>query len=120
MKAKDLTQADVGKWVTLRAQIISMADGGPYARLEGDTNEYMRHEVTFPANAILSFSNPPPTPVQEVGDVFYNGNGDMWTLRAIVGDACLLTGPDHDGHTDGIRGERYPLPRTFTLLHKGQ
>ena len=115
MQAKDLTKADIGKWVMLKAK-VAMIDYNHSVRVGlHDINDNVCSWIY--QDAIIKFTTPP---VQEVGDVFYNGDGDMWTLRAIVGDACLLTGPDHDGHTDGIRGERYPLPRTFTLLHKGQ
>lgn len=116
MQAKDLTEDDVGKWVMLRAQIISMADGGPYARLEGDTNEYMRHEVTFPANAIIEFTNPPPPEVLEVGDVFKNlGNHPVeWTIAMIDGNACLLR------YLTGHVSADYPLdPRQWTFVRKG-
>lgn len=114
MKAKDLTQADVGKWVTLRARIVSMADGGPYARLDGDTNEYMRHEVTFPANAIIEFTTPPP-PVQEVGDVLRNRYSlKDWTIVAIVGSVCLLT-----SESDHL-SQFYPLNLSlWTFVRKG-
>lgn len=114
MKAKDLTQADVGKWVTLRAQITNVLDGRPYAQIEGTI-----HDIALPFNTILEFTDP-PTPVQEVGDVFRMWSATQeWTLSAIVSDVCLLTGPVENGQTNGMRSERYPLPSVFTLVRKG-
>lgn len=104
MKAKDLTQADVGKWVTLRGEIVSILDKRVYAQLEGDTNAYLCHEAMLNPDTILEFTDP-PAPVQEVGDVFtmvQNGQCE-WTISAIVGNACLLT---HDG---GHISWDYPL-----------
>jgi len=119
MKAKDLTQADVGKWVTLRAQIISLANGGPYGRFAGDTNEYLRHEITFPANAIVEFINP-YSPVenadQMIGDVFKNlgTHSAEWTVSMIDGDACLMR------YLTGHVSADYPLnPDLWEFVRKG-
>ena len=116
MQAKDLTQDDVGKWVMLRARIISMADGGPYARLEGDTNEYMRHEAALASNTILEFTNPPPPEVPEVGDVFKNlGNHPAeWAISMIDGDACIMR------YLTGHISADYPLnPDLWEFVRKG-
>ena len=119
MQAKDLTQDDVGKWVMLRARIISMADGGPYARLEGDTNEYMRHEVTFPANAIVEFCAP-YSPVENadylIGDVFKNigTHPAEWSIAAIQGNACIMR------YLTGHVSADYPLnPALWEFVRKG-
>ena len=114
MKAKDLTQADVGKWVTLRAKIVSILDGRVYTQLEGDTNAYLCHEAMLNPDTILEFTDP-PAPVQEVGDVFKNGyNLKEWTIVSIVENLCLLkTDDDHVS-------QFYPLDRRrWTLVRKG-
>ena len=91
MKAKDLTQDDVGKWVNARMQIISILEGRVYARFEGDTNEYLYHEAALASDTILEFTTPPPTLFQKVGDtVRHINNGTEWTIVAIHENACLL------------------------------
>ena len=77
MKAKDLTQADVGKWVTLRGKIdvvTSRADGAAnvFLEIEGDVDFDGDQAVCAVwHNTILEFTDP-PAPVHEVGDVFKN------------------------------------------------
>ena len=121
MKAKDLTQADVGKWVTLRAKIedvLSRVDGCPNAfiKIEGDLDPNgFQGMCAVWHDTILEFTTP-PTPVQEVGDVFRflgGGNDNEWTIAAIDGDACLLR---YFTHTSA----GYPLdPTVWEFVRKG-
>lgn len=103
MKAKDLTQADVGKWVTLRGEILRIYADCVDIKIESESAIF-----SFLIDAILEFTTPPP-PVQEVGDVFKTvAHGQCeWTLSAIVGDVCLLTTEaSGDG---GHQSANYPL-----------
>ena len=119
MKAKDLTQADVGKWVTLRARIFNVRDTEHWVSLEfqGDINPDINYQsiVAVYPDTILEFTTPPP-PVQEVGDVFRflsGGKDNEWTIAAIDGDACLLR---YFTHTSA----RYPLnPDLWEFVRKG-
>ena len=115
MKAKDITEADVGKWVTLRGKIRDV--GRESVKIELENEDCWPTTVLF--DTILEFTDP-PAPVQEVGDVFRMWSATQeWTLSAIVSDVCLLTGPVENGQTNGMRSERYPLPSVFTLVRKG-
>jgi hypothetical protein len=100
MKAKDLTQADVGKWVTVKVKITEADDGLYPVGVDFDENL----NLWLAADTIVEFTTP-PAPVQEVGDVFWMVNNGMceWTISAIVDNACLLT---HDG---GHISWDYPL-----------
>ena len=91
MKAKDLTQADVGKWVTLRGEISGLQDYGVEICIDGELDEGgRRFPSTFNFDANLEFTTP-PEPIQEVGDVFrFIGNGAEWTISMVDGSACLL------------------------------
>jgi len=115
MKAKDLTQADVGKWVSPRAQYGGTIDGRIYVRYAGDYPEGIFRETILPEGLYLEFTDP-PAPVQEVGDVFASVTTPdaEWTIAAIVDDICLLTKkPDH-------MSVSYPLNcRWWTLVRKG-
>ncbi len=122
MKASELTPDDVGKWVNLRAQILAIDLGSAppaQVKLQGGARGWLV------ADTILEFTDP-PAPVQEVGDVFRMQSShektstQEWTLSAIVGDVCLLTGPVENGQTNGFQSTRYPLdPKFWTLLRKG-
>ena len=114
MKAKDLTQADVGKWVTLRGQLV-----------EAHPNYGNRFSVTFDGaelrhllarDTILEFTIPTP-PVQEVGDVFKNLGGyhpAEWTISTIDGNACLMR------YLTGHISADYPLnPDLWKFVRKG-
>ena len=119
MKAKDLTQADVGKWVTLRMMVTEQSIAGEKHRTEflGHPLTFMddRYSVFMSKHCTLEFTTPPP-PVQEVGDVFRflsGGKDNEWTIAAIDGDACLLR---YFTHTSA----RYPLnPDLWEFVRKG-
>lgn len=112
MKAKDLTQDDVGKWVTL--PLIMQVD-----RLDSDDDDQpvklVYDEKTFywpNANAIVEFCEPP----QQVGDVFKNigNNPAEWTLSMIDGDACIMR------YLTGHVSADYPLnPALWEFVRKG-
>jgi len=113
MKAKDLTQADVGKWVTLRAEIAEVDLSAAYCvKLKLVTGVVDWH----PQNTILEFTTPPP-PVQEVGDVFKNIGGTHsaeWTISMIDGDACIMR------YFTGHISANYPLdPALWEFVRKG-
>ena len=120
MKAKDLTQADVGKWVTLRARIaeVNRYDSCVDIELEGDIRpsdgRHDRHIIYM--STILEFTTPPP-PVQEVGDVFKNIGGthsSEWTISMIDGDACIMR------YLTGHVSADYPLnPTLWEFVRKG-
>ena len=118
MKAKDLTQADVGKWVTLRARIFNVRDTEHWVSLEfqGDINPDINYQsiVAVYPDTILEFTTPPP-PVQEVGDVFrFIGNGAEWTISMVDGSACLLR------YLTGHISADYPLnPDLWEFVRKG-
>jgi hypothetical protein len=114
MKAKDLTQADVGKWVTLRAKIV---EHYPYynnrftiAFEDGTLRHLLEHDAT------LEFTTSPQS-VQEIGDVFKNIGGTPsaeWTISMIDGDACLLR------YLTGHVSADYPLnPTLWEFVRKG-
>jgi hypothetical protein len=112
MKAKDLTQADVGKWVTLRGKITDV-DKLVKIEIEGDLDDDGDQDwAAINLGTTLEFTEP-PAPVQEVGDVFKNTVGNDWTLVAIVDGVCLLTTEcNHMSQT-------YPLHQGWTLVRKG-
>lgn len=118
MKAKDLTPADVGKWVTFWAQ-ITHAHPQFYNRfvieIPGGTFSYL-----LPPDTILEFTDP-PAPVQEVGDVFkYRNQNAEFTLSAIVDDYCLMIERTSCGKNNGAAGMKYPLDsRVWTFVRKG-
>ena len=116
MKAKDLTQADVGKWVTLKVKITEADDGSFPVSVDFDENL----NLWLTADTTVEFTGP-PAPVQEVGDVFRTDySSQEWTLASIVNDVCLLTGPVENGQTNGFQSARYPLDRArWTLVRKG-
>ena len=109
MKAKDLTQADNGKWVTLRGKIVEVRLDSVDIEIEGEGVM-----SGFLPSTTLEFTDP-PAPVQEVGDVFQHTFSDNeWTIAAIVGDACLLQ------YLTGHLSADYPLdPDLWTLVRKG-
>ena len=120
MKAKDLTQADVGKWVTLHTKIIKIPCVSKFVHyveieVEGGVDGY-GNKATFSIfpDTNLEFTTPPLT-VQEVGDtVRFLGNGTYWTIAAINGDACLLR------YLTGHVSANYPLdPTLWALVSKG-
>lgn len=119
MKAKDLTQADVGKWVTLRGKItkiprLSKSADHVEIEIEGDVNSdgYQDTFSIFP-NTTLEFTTPPP-PVQEVGDIVRHINGAEWTIAAIDSNACLLR------YLTGHISADYPLdPGLWKFVRKG-
>jgi len=112
MKAKDLTQADVGKWVTLRAEVTRF-DGGsiyPVGIVIPDSGR-----LWIDLNTILEFTDQ-PAPVQEVGDVFRNlgSHPAEWTIGFIDGDACLMR------YLTGHVSADYPLnPDLWEFVRKG-
>jgi len=110
MKAKDLTQADVGKWVTLRCEITEIDLGADYCvklKLVNGVVDWHAH------NTILEFTTPPPA-VQEVGDVVRHINSVEWTIAAIDGNACLLR------YLTGHISADYPLdPGLWKFVRKG-
>jgi len=110
MKAKDLTQADVGKWVTLRCEITEIDLGADYCvklKLVNGVVDWHAH------NTILEFTTP-PEPVQEVGDVVRHINSVEWTIAAIDGNACLLR------YLTGHISADYPLdPGLWKFVRKG-
>lgn len=109
MKAKDLTQADVGKWVNMRGKIRDV--GRESVKIELENEDCWPTTVLF--DTILEFIDP-PAPVQEVGDVFKSGYSiKEWTILAIVGSLCLLKSEDdHLSHS-------YPLDLSrWTLIYK--
>ena len=114
MKAKDLTQADVGKWVTLRAQINEVNASDSYTPVYIDYDTDMQW---LPGDTILEFTTPPPPAVQEVGDVFKNIGGNHpaeWTLSMIDGNACIMR------YLTGHVSADYPLnPALWEFVRKG-
>ena len=118
MKAKDLTQADVGKWVTLRMMVTEQSIAGEKHRTEflGHPLTFMddRYSVFMSKHCTLEFTTPPP-PVQEVGDVFrFIGNGAEWTISMVDGSACLLR------YLTGHISADYPLnPDLWEFVRKG-
>ena len=102
MKAKDLTQDDVGKWVMLRGKIVEVMQ--PHHRHPVHI-DYGTDMQWLPADTILEFTDP-PAPIQKIGDVFRMRclHGVEFTLASIVGNACLLTRKD-GGHQSAY----YPL-----------
>jgi hypothetical protein len=116
MKAKDLTQADVGKWVTLRSEVSRFDDSE--TRFPVEIIIPNSGSLWIDRDTILEFTDP-PAPVQEVGDVFrmLGGGTREATLVAIVNDVCLLIGPVEDGRTKGFQSARYPLdPELWTFV----
>lgn len=121
MKAKDLTQADVGKWVTLRAKIVDVGDEGDFVCLEiqGDISPDLykfQSTVAVYLDTDLEFTTPPP-PVHEVGDVFKNIGGNHpaeWTISMIDGNACIMR------YLTGHVSADYPLnPALWEFVRKG-
>lgn len=111
MKAKDLTQADVGKWVTLRARIAEVSEWN--RSLASVHIDYGTDMQWLPADTILEFTTP-PSPVQEVGDIVRHINGTEWTIAAIDGNACLLR------YLTGHISANYPLdPGLWKFVRKG-
>jgi hypothetical protein len=111
MKAKDLTQADVGKWVTLRAKIVehypTYSNRFTIAFEDGTLRHILEHDAT------LEFTTP-PEPVQEVGDIVRHINGAEWTIAAIDSNACLLR------YLTGHISADYPLdPGLWKFVRKG-
>jgi len=114
MKAKDLTKADVGKWVTLRGEIIGV---GNYVRIEieGDLDDNGDQDwAAIKLGTTLEFTDP-PAPVQEVGDVFrFVTNDAEWIISMIDGNACLLR------YLTGHVSADYPLnPAHWEFVRKG-
>jgi hypothetical protein len=113
MKAKDLTQADVGKWVTLRAEVT---------RFDNSVTSFPV-EIIIPnsgslwidRDTILEFTGPPETPIA-VGDVYrFSTTTPEWTLVALVDDICLFT-------TEGKSHVSVALPLNkidWTFVRKG-
>lgn len=122
MKAKDLTQADVGKWVTLRGEIAGFHEDVVEIYIHGELDSGgKRFYTTFNFDADVEFTTP-PQPVQEVGDVFKmvkNGQCE-WIISAIVGNACLLT---TGGTIDPFAAHQswdYPIePEHWEFVRKG-
>ena len=120
MKAKDLTQADVGKWVTLKMMVIQQSIAGEKHRTEflGHPLTFMddRYSVFMSKHCTLEFTTPPP-PVPEVGDVFQNLGGNHpaeWTIAVIDGNACLMR------YLTGHVSADYPLnPTLWEFVRKG-
>jgi len=119
MKAKDLTQADVGKWVSPRAQYGGTIDGRIYVRYAGDYPEGIFRETILPEGLYLEFTDP-PSPVQEVGDVFFSKIDEyQWEIAAIseAAKACLMV---RVSAMNDIVAANYPLnPDRWTLARKG-
>lgn len=117
MKAKDLTQADVGKWVTLRGKIQAVHSRSLAIQILGDITQSGDQSFSslYP-DTILEFTAPPP-PVQEIGDVFKNIGGTSsaeWTISAIDGNACLMR------YLTGHVSADYPLnPDLWEFVRKG-
>ena len=112
MKAKDLTQADVGKWVTLRLEIMEVDLGADYCVKLKLVNGVVDWHAQ---NTTLEFTTPPP-PVHEVGDVFKNigTHPAEWNISMIDGDACLLR------YLTGHVSADYPLnPDLWEFVRKG-
>ena len=122
MKAKDLTQADVGKWVTLRAKIEAVSSRvedlpNTFIEIEGDLDpDGIQGLIVIWPETPLEFTTPPP-PVQEVGDVFQNLGGTPpreWTISAIDGNACIMR------YLTGHVSADYPLnPTLWEFVRKG-
>ena len=114
MKAKDLTQADVGKWVTLRLEIMEVDLGADYCVKLKLVNGVVDWHAQ---NTDLEFTTPPPPEVPEVGDVFKNLGGNQpadWTIAAIQGDACIMR------YLTGHVSADYPLnPALWEFVRKG-
>ena len=115
MKAKDLTQADVGKWVTLRCKITDV-DKLVKIEIEGDLDDDGDQDwAAINFGATLEFTDP-PAPVQEVGDVFKNlgTHPAEWTIAFIDGNACLMR------YLTGHVSADYPLnPDLWEFVRKG-
>lgn len=116
MKAKDLTQADVGKWVTLRGEIAGFHEDVVEIYIHGELDSGgKRFYTTFNFDAILEFTTPPES-IQEVGDVFKNigPHPADWTIAAIQGDACIMR------YLTGHVSADYPLnPDLWEFVRKG-
>lgn len=117
MKAKDLTQADVGKWVTLKMMVTEQSIAGEKHRTEflGRPVTFIddRYSVFMSKHCTLEFTTP-PEPVQEVGDVVRHINSVEWTIAAIDGNACLLR------YLTGHISADYPLdPGLWKFVRKG-
>ena len=117
MKAKDLTQADVGKWVTLRGEIAGFHEDVVEIYIHGELDSGgERFYTTFNFDADVEFTTP-PQPVYEVGDVFKNIGGTPsaeWTISMIDGDACIMR------YLTGHVSADYPLnPALWEFVRKG-
>ena len=115
MKAKDLTQADVGKWVTIRAEIVAAAISNSQYPAVVELSNGHRWRLRLLGDATLEFTTPPPA-VQEVGDVFKNigDNPVEWIISMIDGNACLLR------YLTGHVSADYPLnPALWEFVRKG-
>lgn len=114
MKAKDLTQDDVGKWVVLRGKIFAVRNYDVEICIDGEAEiSGQPLPTTFNFDANLEFTTPPP-PVQEVGDIVRHINGAEWTIAAIDGNACLLR------YLTGHISADYPLnPDLWEFVRKG-
>lgn len=116
MKAKDLTQADVGKWVTLtlimQVDRLDIDDDNQPVKLAFDEDNFYWPN----ANTIVEFCDP-PEPAQEVGDVFKNIGGTHsaeWTVAVIHENACLMR------YLTGHVSADYPLnPDLWEFVRKG-
>jgi hypothetical protein len=115
MKAKDLTQADVGKYVMLRGKIIAV-HSNVQIEIEGDLDDDGDQDWAFiNFDTTLEFTDP-PAPVQEVGDVFKNigDNPVEWTIGFIDGDVCIMR------YLTGHVSADYPLnPALWKFVRKG-
>lgn len=113
MKAEELTQADVGKWVTLRLEIMEVDLGADYCVKLKLVNGVVDWHAQ---NTILEFTTPPES-IQEVGDVFKNLGGihpAEWTISMIDGNACLMR------YLTGHVSADYPLnPDLWEFVRKG-
>ena len=117
MKVKDLTQADVGKWVTLRGEIAGFHEDVVEIYIHGELDRGgKRFYTTFNFDADVEFTTPPES-IHEVGDVFKNLGGTHsaeWTISMIDGDACLLR------YLTGHVSADYPLnPTLWEFVRKG-
>lgn len=117
MKAKDLTQADVGKWVTLKGKIQAVHPRSWSIQILGDiTQSGDQSFSSLYTDTILEFTTPPP-PVYVVGDVFKNLGGyhpAEWTISMIDGDACIMR------YLTGHVSADYPLnPDLWEFVRKG-
>jgi hypothetical protein len=116
MKAKDLTQADVGKWVkltlTMKVDEFDEEDGvQPVKLIVNKINFYWPESDTT-----LEFTDPPAPEFPEVGDVFKNlgSHPAEWTIAFIDGDACLMR------YLTGHVSADYPLnPDLWEFVRKG-